>query len=130
MIEISYRKYGYIVRLAESIDQAQMRRFICQMRDEWAGEENPFVLLVDARTFKYFTAEAQASFEEFLEEARERGMIRISVLGISTALAGLFCSIMVQTDLMEQYQFLDLAYEEDWKSEMKTWLDSPFKDDE
>ncbi len=105
---------------------AQMREFTFQMRDEWAGLDQEFVLLVDARNFKNFSADAQAGFEEFLEEAVEYGLVKITVLGISTALAGLFCSIMVQTDMMEYYQFLDLAYEADWKAEMKSWLDAPF----
>lgn len=129
MIDVSYRKNGFILRLEELVDQSQMRDFLFQMRDEWAGLDSYFVLLVDARNFKYFTAEAQASFEEFLEEAAEEGLVRITVLGISTALAGLFCSVMVQTDLMDIYQFLDLAYEADWKKEMKEWLDAPFKED-
>lgn len=129
MIEVSYRKNGFIIRLVESVDQSQMRDFIFQLRDEFAGYHHQFVILIDARNFKFFTADAQASFEELLEEAEEAGMVRITVLGISTALASLFCSIMVQTELMEIYQFLDLAYEADWKTEMKTWLDAPFKVD-
>ncbi|MGA0332773.1 MAG: hypothetical protein ACO3N7_00665 [Kiritimatiellia bacterium] len=127
MVEISYRKYGFILRLQDDVDLEQMRVLLFQMRDEWAGLSEPFVFLIDARNFKYFTADAHAAFEELLEEAKLEGLVRISVLGISTSLAALFCSIMVQCDLMEMYQFLDLAYEEDWKTEMKTWLDSPFE---
>jgi indole-3-glycerol phosphate synthase len=126
MIEISYRKHGFITRLTGIVDMEAMRSFRFQMEDELAGTEGEFVLLVDARNFQTFTADAQAGFEELLESAREHGMVRVSVLGISTVLASLFCSIMVQTDLMESYQFLDLAYETDWKNEMKTWLDTPF----
>ena len=126
MIEVSYRKNGYILRLEDLVDLLQMREFTFQMRDEWAGLDEKFVLLIDARNFKNFAADAQAAFEELLEEAAGCGMIRITVLGISTALAGLFCSIMIQTELMDLYQYLDLAYEADWKAEMKAWLDSPF----
>jgi hypothetical protein len=126
MIEISYRKHGFIIRMGGRVDMEELDTFRFQLADEWAGTEGEFVLLVDARNFQTFTADAQAGFEEVLEAAREQGMIRISVLGISTALASLFCSIMVQTDLMDIYQFLDLSYETDWKNEMKSWLDTPF----
>lgn len=129
MIQVSYRKNGFILRLEALVDMAQMQEFIFQMRDECAGMDQEFVLLVDARNFKQFTADAQAGFEEVLEEAAECGLVRITVLGISTALAGLFCSIMIQTDMMAIYQFLDLAYEADWKAEMKAWLDAPFSED-
>lgn len=129
MIEVSYRRNGFILRLVGEVDQTQMRECIFQLRDEWAGLDVYFVMLVDARNFKHFTADAQAAFQEMVEEARVEGMLRITVLGISTALAGLFCSIFVQTDMMDIYQFLDLAYEPDWKAEMKEWLDAPFKMD-
>lgn len=126
MIEVSYRRNGFILRLEGEVDAVQMQNCLFQMRDEWAGLDVYFVVLVDARNFKHFTADAQASFQQLMTEASEEGMLRVSVLGISTALASLFCSIFVQTDLMDLYQFLDLAYETDWKNEMKGWLDAPF----
>lgn len=127
MIEISYRKHGFILQLTGEVNEAQMRQCLFQMRDEWAGLHGKFVILVDARNFKYFTADAQASFQQLMTEADAAGMLRVTVLAISTALAGLFCSIFVQTDLMDLYQFLDLAYETDWKNELKNWLDFPFE---
>jgi hypothetical protein len=126
MIEVSYRRNGFIIRLEGEVNDAQMRECLFQMRDEWAGLDVSFVVLVDARSFKHFSADAQASFQQLMTEASEEGMLRVTVLGISTALASLFCSIFVQTDLMDLYQFLDLAYETDWKNEMKAWLDAPF----
>ncbi|WFB35288.1 hypothetical protein P3T73_14075 [Kiritimatiellota bacterium B12222] len=126
MFELSYRKHGYILKLHGHMAMEQMRNLYHQLLDECAGTDEDFVMLVDARHFTDFSADAQALFEEMLEEAYDLGMVRITIIGISTALASLFCSIMVQTDLMDIYQFLDLAYETDWKTEMRDWLDEPF----
>lgn len=129
MIELIYRRNGFILRVEGIVDMEQMRVLTFQIQDEFAGIEGEFILLIDARTLKHFTADAQAAFQELLETSREQGMVRLTVLGISTALASLFCSIMVQADMMDHYQFLDLAYESDWKAEMKSWLDAPFLED-
>lgn len=130
MISLKSRENGFVVVLSETVTLEACRTLQFQLRDEWAGWEDCFVLVVDTRAFRYFTADAQALFEEILEEAMEAGLARITVLGISTAYAGLFCEMMVRLDLMPMYQFLDLSYEEDWRGEMEDWLRGPFEEAE
>jgi hypothetical protein len=108
------------------VDGEAARDLAFQLRDEWAGEEGPFVCTIDARRFICFTVDAQAAFEELLDEALSRGLIRITVLAVSTALAGLFCDIMVRSDAMSIYQFLDVSYEKEYEAEMEEWLSEPF----
>lgn len=117
-----------MIKLEGLVSGDDMRTLAIQFHDEWAGQETSFVLVVDARTFVYFTADAQALFEELLEGALDSGLIRVSVLAISTGLANLFCSIMVDTDAMPIYQYLDLSYEKDFRSEMDNWLNEPFQE--
>lgn len=127
MALITKRSHGYILRLDGLLVEEEAKQILFQFRDEWAGVHEPFVLVVDARTFRFFAADAQAMFEQMLEEALDAGLVRITVLAISTALAGLFCNIMVRTEAMPVYQFLDLAYEEDFRTEMENWLAEPFE---
>ena len=96
------------------------------MRDEWAGEPEPFVWVLDARELTWFTADAQAMFEALLEEGLNRGLLRISVLAVTTALATLFCDMMVRADAMPVYQFLDVAYETNFHEELEQWVREPF----
>jgi len=124
MISLKKRKNGFVAVLSGNVPLEEVRHFGFQLRDEAAGDPDPFVMVVDTRKFKSFHADAQAELEALLEEAHESlGLERISVLGVSTAFANLFCNMMVRTELMEIYQFLDLAYEEDWRTEMEQWLD-------
>lgn len=129
MIEFGYRPRGFTVRLDDRVDLKQMQRFRFQIMDELAGMEGDFVMVLDVRRFGIFTADAQALLEEILENLPERGLRRVSVIGVSTAFAGLFVNIMLRSDLMSQYQFLDLAYETDWKGELESWLNGPFDED-
>jgi hypothetical protein len=122
MITLKSRERGFVIILSGDIPLSEMQDLHFQLRDEWAGMEESFVLVLDVRKFHSFNADAQAGFEEILEEAREEGLYRITTLGVSTAFASLFCNIMIHTELMEDYQFLDLAYEEDWRAEMESWL--------
>lgn len=126
MILITKRPHGFIIRLEGLLEMDAVQILAHQLRDEWAGLEDSFVLVLDARTFKCFAADAQALFEELLEEGLSCGMVRLTVLAISTALANMFCSMMVRTEVMPIYQFLDLAYEEDFRREMEKWLNEPF----
>lgn len=115
-----------MVRLEGLLKLEDLQTLSFQLRDEWAGMNKPFVLVIDARSFHLFSTDAQALFEELLEEALECGLVRVTVLAITTALASLFCTIMVRTEVMPLYQFLDLAYEENFESEMENWLNEPF----
>lgn len=124
MIRLKAHGTGYVAILKDTISQEELRVFRFQLLDERAGETSPFGLVIDTRKFQAFTADAQALMESTLEEfAKSFGLARISVLGVSTGFAALFCNMMVRAELMEVYQFLDLAYEEDWKTEMDAWLD-------
>lgn len=129
MFELTQRKNGFVLKLEDMVDIDQLRDIQFQLRDEWAGLNSGFCLLVDARSFRVFTAEAQALFEDLLEEAREHGLQRISVLGVSTGLAMIFCNSMVRTDLMPVYQFMDTAYEPNWSQEVEEWLNAPFEEE-
>ena len=126
MTTITMRNHGYTVTLEGVMDMEMARELAFQMRDEWAGATDPFVWLVDARQFSGFTADAQACFEELLEEGLDRGLLRITVLGVSTAYAGLFLNIIMRADVMSLYQFLDVSYEKNFLEEMETWLMDPF----
>lgn len=127
MFELTQRKNGFALRLEGLVDLGQMRRIDFQLQDEWAGMNSGFCLLVDARAFHMFTAEAQALFEHLLEEGRAQGLQRITVLGVSTGLAMVFCNSMIRTDLMPHYQFMDTSYEPNWKQEIEEWLNAPFE---
>jgi hypothetical protein len=126
MISIRPREHGYALTLEGALDLEVLRELSLQMRDERAGSDDPFVLVIDARNFRHFTADAQACFEEMLEELLQSGLVRVTVLAVSTALANLFCAIMVRTEVMPMYQFLDLEYENDYQKEMENWLNEPF----
>ena len=126
MFNVSNRTHGLTITLEGLINKEDISALSFQLRSEWAGVSSPFIYVLDVQNFRYFTADAQALFEETLESAFEQGLVRISVLGVTTSLSGLFCAIMVRTGLMEIYQFLDLAYEEDPQTEMNTWLNEPF----
>ena len=129
MITLKSRENGFVIVLTETVTLEECKTLRFQLRDEWAGLDTAFVLVVDVRAFRYFTADAQAMFEEIMEEALAEGVERITVLGVSTAYASLFCEMMVRTDLMPLYQFLDLSYEEDWRGEMEAWLGEPFEEE-
>jgi len=129
MVDIEKREHGFTIFLEGHVGLADMRELYFQLMDELAGFEERFVLVLDARRFSTFSADAQAILEELLEDLPEHGLERVSVLGISTAFAALFCKIMVRTDLMPVYQFLDLAYEDDWEAELEHWLNEPFEQD-
>ncbi len=123
MITLKKRENGFVVIFKSVIGLEDVRLFRFQLCDEAAGLAQPFVMVFDTRKFSAFAADAQADFESLLEDAYESmGLSRISVLGVSTAYANLFCNMMVRTELMEIYQFLDLAYEEDWQEQMESWL--------
>jgi len=125
MTTIHQQPYGFDIVLEGDIDLEDVQRLQFQLRDEWAGIEPPFSLMVDARRFKLFTADAQALFEGLLEEAVASGLAKITVIAVSTGFAGLFCTIMMRTELMEFYQYMDTAYEPDWKDEVEPWLMEP-----
>jgi len=126
MVALKSRENGFVVVLGDMVTLEDAILLRHQLRDEWAGMGDPFVLVLDIRSFRYFSADAQALVEELLEEALDEGLARVSVLGVSTAFAGQFCNMMVRTEVMPIYQFLDLAYEEDWRAEMERWLSGPF----
>ncbi|MCC5848103.1 MAG: hypothetical protein JJU29_08415 [Verrucomicrobia bacterium] len=127
MIQIDTRSHGYTALLKEEIDLPAVQELDFDLRNELAGlEDSEFVLVLDARKFHHFTADGQALFEELLEFCFESGLARISVLAVSTAHAGLFCEMMLRADLMDIYQYLDLSYEEDWRTELETFLAEPF----
>jgi hypothetical protein len=126
MLELKARKHGYVVVMTETITLEDIRRLQFQLKDERAGAEDDFVLVLDIRKFVCFTADAQALLQEILEEFPDSGLAKVSVIAVSTAFASQFCNIMVSADIMALYQFLDIAYEEDWRMEMETWLSEPF----
>lgn len=127
MFELTQRKNGFTLKLEGLVDIGQLQHIQFQLRDEWAGLDSGFCLLVDARTFSVFTAEAQALFEGLLEEAHKQGLQRMTVMGVSTRFATIFCESMIRTDLMSIYQFMDTAYEPNWKQEVEEWLNAPFE---
>ncbi len=122
MNEIKQRNHGFKIVLEGLVELYAVYNLIFGLRDEIAGLSDPFVLEVDVVAFKYFTAEAQAEFELFLEELLDRGLCRLSVLAYSTAFAGLFTEIMLRIDGMEIYQYIDISYEEDWEEELELSL--------
>ncbi len=127
MIQLDARTHGYTILLKDEIQIQGVQNLDFELRNELAGlEGSPFVIVVDAIAFQHFTADAQALFEETLEFCLESGLVRISVLAVSTAHAGLFCEMMLRVDLMDLYQYLDLSYEEDWRTELETFLEEPF----
>lgn len=130
MFELTQRKNGFVLKLEGVLDIGQLQLIQFQLRDEWAGMDSGFCLLVDVCSFSLFTADAQALFEGLLEEAEEQGLQRIAVLGVSTRFASVFCDSMVRTDLMSIYQFMDTAYEPNWQQEVDEWLNFPFEVDE
>jgi len=130
MIPITSRPNGFTLQFRGLLNLDEMEELSRNLHDEWAGLRDPFVLVIDARQFRYFASDAQARFEHLLEESLQHGLVRITVLAISTALANLFCSIMVRTDVMPYYQYLDVAYEDDFLTEMKNWLNEPFSNEE
>ena len=124
MITIKKRPPGFVLIFKSVICLEDVRKLTFQLRDEAAGLHQPFFLVFDTRRLSAFAADAHAEFESLLEEAYESlGLGKISVLGVSTAHANFFCNMMVRTELMDIYQFLDLAYEEDWKEQMDAWLE-------
>lgn len=127
MNPLTKRPHGYTLTLQGIVKLETVRELAWQLRDERAGENGPFVLVVDACGLRFFAADAQAVFEELLEKALEDGLTRIAVLARSTSLAGLFCDIMVRTGVMPIYQFLDLDYEDETEAEMESWLSEPFE---
>jgi anti-anti-sigma regulatory factor len=127
MKPITNRPHGYTLTLQGIADLETVQELARQLRDERAGEKEPYILVIDACALRFFAADAQAAFEELLEEALEDGLTRITVLARSTGLAGLFCDIMVRTEVMPIYQFLDLDYEDDAETEMESWLYEPFE---
>jgi anti-anti-sigma regulatory factor len=126
MFKLNQRESGFVIHLEGMLSLEKAQRLQFQLRDEWAGMNAPFCLLVDARGFRYFKADAQALFETILEEAVQAGLQRITVVAVSTGLASVFCNSMVRADLMHMYQFMDIAYEPKWKAEVEEWLMEPF----
>jgi hypothetical protein len=119
MVEILHRNSGFKVILIGLVDLEEARRLIFGLRDEIAGGEGAFVLELDVKSFRYFAIDAQAEFELFLEELLERGLSRISVVAYSTGFAGFFTEMMLRIDAMEMYQYIDVAYEEDWEEALE-----------
>jgi ABC-type transporter Mla MlaB component len=130
MFHFHSRAHGFILTLDGEIDAHDMRGFVFELENELAGAEGPFVLQINVQTLHHFTADAQALFEECLENAKIQGLYRVTVLAKSTAHASLFCDMMVRSELMSDYQFLDVSYEEDWEMEMETWLGEAFAGEE
>lgn len=130
MIALEVRNRGYIVTLAKEVSGDESRVLAFELDNELAGGQGePFVLQLDAREFHHFTADGQAHIEEILERVREKGLARISLVAVSTALAGLFRDIMMRTELMDLYQYVDLSYETEWEAEMEAHLMEPFNQD-
>lgn len=126
MTSITLREHGYTLTLQGHVNLSEAQNLSFQMRDEWAGSEGPFVWVVDIRQFTAFDADAQAVFEDLFEEALAKELVRMTVLGVTTALSGLFLNIVMRADAMEVYQFLDVSYEKDFLAEMEHWLGAPF----
>lgn len=125
MIHLSSRPDGYDIQLEGDLTLEQVQVLSIQLQNELAGGEDAFVLVLDARTFRHFHADAQALFEEMLDVCRKKGLHRICVLALSTAFATLFCDIMVRAELMDQYLYMDIAYEPDWHAELESFLSPP-----
>lgn len=126
MITLCPRDHGYIVTLSEEVSAEDARKLAFDLENELAGPGEAFVLQIDVREFGHFTADGQAYFEEVLERCKDKGLARVSLLAVSTALAGIFREIMVRNDLMDLYQYLDLSYETEWEAEMEAHLMEPF----
>ncbi len=122
MITINSRASGFTLYLKGLVTLEEIRELAFGLRNEMAGLSEPFVLVIDAVHFSYFTVEAEADFELLLEEAALRGLRRISVLAYSTRFAGLFTEMMLRMDSMDMYLYIDISYEEDWEEELEASL--------
>ncbi len=123
MILLENRKNGYTILLRDSVNGEQAQGFLVGIRGELAGGMGEFVLVVDTRGFRHFTADAQALFEEALAFLRGSGLVRLAVLARSTVFATQFCEMMVRAELMEEYMYIDTSYEQEWEEELAIWLE-------
>jgi len=121
---------GWKVQFLSVVSDEDIKSFNLQLRNELAGSAGSFVLVIDLQEFKYFTADAQASLEETLEDFKSEGLIRVGVLAFSTAFAALFCDIMVRIDMMPLYRYFDISYEENWEAELEEYVEKPFIEEE
>jgi DNA-binding LacI/PurR family transcriptional regulator len=123
MMVLHARERGFHVEFNGKVGGGEFKTLERQLLDELAGMDEPFVLVLDVRTFRHFSADAQADLEILLRHLLDHGLSRIAVLAASTAYAGLFCEMMVRIEAMDLYAYIDAAYEQDWEQELEEALE-------
>ena len=122
MYRIEKTAYGYRLTFSGFIQAAEMEQWVEDSRRALAAAPEKFGVLVDMRTLKPLTADAQAVMQEGQELYKQKGMVRSAVVVDSAVTRMQFQRIAKASGIYQWERYIDGSSVENWEQVATDWI--------
>lgn len=122
MYSIEEKNYGYKLEFGDFIKEDEMQKWVAESKQKLEKASGKFGVLIDMRTLKPLSSEAQVQMEKGQKEYKQKGMERSAVILNSAVVTMQFKRIGKQTGIYQWERYIDASETSNWENIAIDWI--------
>jgi anti-anti-sigma regulatory factor len=122
MYKIEKKTSGFLLTFGETIDAAEMQRWLTESQKALETVQGPFGVIIDMRTLKPLSSDSQAVMVKGQGLYKQKGMQRSAVVLNDAVTTLQFKRLAQQSGIYAFERYIDASKHEDWAKMAVAWV--------